>query len=65
MVVRTNLTTEIVGDYQCNSEDIPVNLPMDVTDGSTMLVVETFNTLIFHNGCWYDGNGYTYTGSSK
>lgn len=56
-VVRTNPQIEHEGSMQCNKADVPANLPMDVTDGTTMIVVEDFSALLFHQGHWYDGNG--------
>lgn len=56
-VVRTNAKTDPEGGLQCNKADVPDNLPMDVTDGTTMIVVEDFSALLFHDGHWYDGSG--------
>lgn len=32
-------------------------LPLDVADGSSAFIVDTYELLTFHDGHWYDGSG--------
>lgn len=42
-------------DFQLEKSEVG-DLDMNVSDGSTALVVDTYELLIFHNGHWWDGS---------